>query len=112
MFLAATIISFPQPRKTYSAIASLPAQTLRPRGLHLITPDAKTSATSVSTQEQANRIVTQIEREIACQAYARNQRSLGFSTPTALPCPVHEIETPASVARRIFDALKSFARSA
>ncbi len=85
---------------------------MRPCGLHLVTPGTKISSTSATTQAQANRIVSQIEQEIARQAYARNQRSLGFSASIAPSRPFVEMETPASIARRIFHALKSFARSA
>jgi hypothetical protein len=112
VLVAATLISFPQSRNAYAAIAAVPTETMRSRGLHLVTSGVKISSTSASTQAQANRIVAQIEQEIARQAYSRNQRSLGFRAPVTPLHPVHEMETPASVARRIFHALKSFARSA
>jgi hypothetical protein len=61
---------------------------------------------SPSTQAKANLIVHQIEREFATQLY-EYAHSAQPTHPRVL-----EFETPASVASRIFYALRSFARSA
>jgi len=71
-----------------------------------------------NSQAQADRIVAQVEQEIARQAFREAQQqfhghTIGPSTPAKLfTLPVAEIETPASVARRLFAALLSFARPA
>jgi hypothetical protein len=91
--VSAQIFQFPKPANTFAATAAVPPRR------------------SVSeTQEQARRIVAQVEREIATQAYEeRLQMRLRFSTP---PPVVVEMETPGTVARRILHAILAFARSA
>jgi hypothetical protein len=109
--MTARVLQFPQapllrytgssPRR-HPKTGSMPA-----RSLHLIA--AATRSLASSTQSQADRIVAQIEREIAAQAYNRVQQRYRQTAPAA---NVVEFETPSSVARRIFQAIRSFAYSA
>jgi hypothetical protein len=141
--VATSIISFPfsgigapanQARPAYKAIPQsgpaantsvLPLASLRHRGLHLVGRATFSAAAMVSTPEsirrnsqaQADRIVAQVEQEIARQAFREAQQQLhGRTTPTSTPATVItlpvQIESPASVARRLFAALLSFARPA
>jgi hypothetical protein len=84
--VAASIIPFPQPA----------------------TAQASTSSRRRITQAQADRIVAQVETEIAHQAY-RHHRT-GASTLYVLPTPKPESTT--SIARRILTALLTFGKSA
>ena len=138
--MATSIISFPfsgiaapanQTRPAYKAIhqpgptantSVLPLTTLRHRGLHLVgraTSSALSTPESArrSSQAQADRIVAQVEQEIARQAFREAQQQLhGHTTPSSTPATVFtlpvQLESPASVARRLFAALLSFARPA
>jgi len=96
---------------------------LRHRGLHLVpasTEPASTRSTSnrSNSQAQADRIVAQVEQEIAIRAFRQRQSQINGNAPaTSTPAnlytlPIAETETAASVARRLFDALLSFARPA
>ena len=114
-----------QPHPTVDT-ALLPLATLRHRGLHVVGAAASSATASLSirgaaqstSQAQANRIVAQVEQEIARQALREaQQRTHGRAIASSAPAPIFslpsaEIETPASVARRIFAALLSFARPA
>ena len=128
--MAISILSFPQPviahspgsaRTSRSPAASvLPAPTLRHRGLHLVTgaPEPAAKSSRSSSQSQAERIVAQVEREIALRISRQHQEKLscnGSTKPSRAALytlPIAETESPASVARRLFAALLSFARPA
>ena len=138
--MATSIISFPfsgiaapanQTHPAYKAIhqpgptantSVLPLTTLRHRGLHLVgraTSSALSTPESArrSSQAQADRIVAQVEQEIARQAFREAQQQLhGHTTTPSTPATVFtlpvQLESPASVARRLFAALLSFARPA
>ena len=142
--MATSIISFPfsglatptdGARPAYKAVrqqgfaantSALPSATLRHRGLHLVGPAISSRAAMVSTPEsarrnsqaQADRIVAQVEQEIAIRAFRQRQSQINGNAPaTSTPAhlytlPIAETETAASVARRLFDALLSFARPA
>jgi len=125
--VARSIISFPQPAVARpsdiaSPTAFLPTANLRHRGLHLVTADNVLQATSThstpndhsTTQAQADRIVAQVEREIARKAFQQHQAKMGqapapTSTANLLTLPVAKPESAASVARRILAALFAFA---
>jgi len=126
--VARSIISFPQPAVARpsdiaSPTAFLPTANLRHRGLFLVTADNVPQATSTrstpdrrrrTTQAQADRIVAQVEREIARKAFQQHQAKMGqapapTSTANLLTLPVAKPESAASVARRILAALFAFA---
>ncbi len=135
--MATSIISFPfsgmaapahkavQRSGVAANTSALPFATLRHHGLHLVNRASASAAASFSTPEsarrnsqaQADRIVAQVEQEIARQAFREAQQQLhGRTTPLSTPATVFTLpvqtETPASVARRLFAALLSFARPA
>jgi len=126
--VAISILSFPQPviahspgsaRTSRSPAASvLPAPTLRHRGLHLVTGAPEPAAKSSRSSSQSERIVAQVEREIALRISRQHQEKLsgnGSTKPSRAALytlPIAETESPASVARRLFAALLSFARPA
>ena len=105
-----------------TSTTTLPLASLRHRGLHIVDrASASFSATRSprrDSQAQADRIVAQVEQEIAARAFREAQQKLHgrFNRPstqaTVHTLPVAEIETPASVTRRLFAALLSFARTA
>ena len=127
--MAANIIPFPQialssssPRhasaqpQTSEVLASIAIS--HHRGLHLLTGAIPSAPAQETSQQRANRIVAQVEHEIELQATRERELNLhGLPRTTAklrrLPSSiVAEIETPASIARRLFAALLSFARPA
>jgi len=133
--VATSIISFPQPAVAQSAsprpadivspTSFLPTANLRHRGLHLVTADNVLQATSThstpndhsTTQAQADRIVAQVEREIARKAFQQHQAKMGkapapTSTANLLTLPVAKPESAASAAKRLLAALFSFAMPA
>jgi len=138
--VATSIISFPfsgvgapayQARPVHEALqqqgsaannSSLPLASLRHRGLHLVGRIASSGAVTPESarrdsQAQADRIVAQVEQEIARQAFREAQQQLhGRTAVTSTPATVFTlpvpVETPAGVARRLFAALLSFARPA
>jgi len=122
--VAISIIQFPQnapaPQADRLSSASLlPTINNRHRGLHLITaavavarstPDRRRRA----TQAQANRIVAQVEREIARKAFREHQAKMGQApapsqAATLLTLPVAKPESASSVARRLLATLFAFA---
>jgi len=120
--VAISIIQFPQnapaPQADRLSSASLlPTTNNRHRGLHLITvavarstPDRRRRA----TQAQANRIVAQVEREIARKAFREHQAKMGQApapsqAATLLTLPVAKPESASSVARRLLATLFAFA---
>jgi len=126
---SSSIISFPHPietrnaRPVLSAFSPAPASTLRRNGLRLVPASSEPAASQSksnrsNSQAQANRIVAQVEREIALQANRRHHAQINGHTSAPHPSaivytlPVPEAETPAGVARRLFAALLSFARPA
>jgi hypothetical protein len=135
--VATSIISFPFAGMNVSAdpahpapkamrgTPAVPLAALRHQGLHLVPhtaaparePFATPESARRNSQAQADRIVAQVEQEIARQAFREAQQQLHgrtthLSTPaTVFTLPV-QIENPASVARRLFAALLSFARPA
>jgi hypothetical protein len=105
-----------------ASTTALPFASLRHRGLHIINRASASFPAASSprrdSQAQADRIVAQVEQEIANRAFREAQQRLHGHTnrpstqATVHTMPVTEIETPASVARRLFAALLSFARTA
>lgn len=127
--MAANIIPFPQIGLAPSSLRHTSAQpqpsvalasiaNYRHRGLHLLTGAIPSATAQETSQARANRIVAQVEHEIELQATRERELYLHDSPrKTAnlrhLPSSiVAEIETPVSVARRLFSALLSFARPA
>ncbi len=135
--MATSIISFPFSGTTASAdqarlmsnairrphsaakISTAPVAALRHRGLHLVNAAASASNFAHhSSQAQADRIVAQVEQEIARRAFREAQqqihgRSITPSTPARVfTLPVAGAESTTGIARRIFAALLSFARPA
>ena len=125
--MAMSILSFPQSVLAHtsrsSAVSILPAYTLRHRGLHLISTAPEPAAIygksgRSSSLSQAERIVAQVEREIALRASRQHQEKFNRNAPTKpsmavlYTLPIAETESPASIARRLFAALLSFARPA
>lgn len=91
--MPAQILQFPTPAIPQAATGTDPVQR-----------------TNLSTRAQARRIVAQIEREIAAQAQKHFIATpLRFTTP---PPVVVAMETPATVGRRILNALRAFIRRA
>jgi hypothetical protein len=127
--VAANIIPFPQIGLAPSSLRHASAQpqtsealasiaTYQHRGLHLLTGAIPSAPTQETSQQRANRIVAQVEHEIELQATRERELYLhGLPRTTAhlrrLPSSlVAEIETPVSIARRLFATLLSFARPA
>ena len=129
--MARSIISFPQPALTRpcdisSPEAFLPTANLRHHGLFLVTADNVLQTTAIrstpdrrrrATQTQADRIVAQVEREIARKAFQQHQAKMGQTpAPTSaanlLTLPVAKPESATSVARRLLAALFAFAMPA
>jgi hypothetical protein len=127
---SSSIIAFPRPIRTRSATPVLSAltpaasvSTLRYRGLRLVTTaqeplSERAKSGRIHSQAQADRIVAQVEREIALKAIRQRQAQINGHAPksstsaTLYTLPIAEAETAASVARRLFAALLSFARPA
>jgi len=103
----------PQTSEALSSIANY-----HHHGLHLLTGTIPSASAQETSQARANRIVAQVEHEIELQATRERELYLSGSPRKAanlrrLPSSiVAEIETPASIARRLFAALLSFARPA
>lgn len=128
--MARSIISFPQSAVARSSDISspeafFPPANCRHRGLFLVTADNVLQTTAIrstpdrrrrTTQAQADRIVAQVEREIARKAFQQHQAKMGqvptASTANLLTLPVAKPESAASVARRLLAALFSFAMPA
>ena len=123
--MALSIIQFPQQiaaqaADRFSSAPLLPTTNNRHRGLHLVTA-AAVAVSSIpdrrrrATQAQADRIVAQVEREIACKAFAEHQAKVMGHAPKAttkaalVTLPVAKPESAASVGRRLLAALFAFA---
>ena len=123
--MAMSIIQFPQQPTTqavdrFSSAPLLPTTHNRHRGLHLVTAAAAAASATPdrrrrATQAQANRIVAQVEREIARKAFAEHQAKVTGAAPKAttkaalVTMPVAKPETAAGVARRLLATLFAFA---
>ena len=123
--MAMSIIQFPQnaPAPQADDLSSaplLPTTHNRHRGLHLVTAAAVAASATPdrrrrATQAQANRIVAQVEREIARKAFAEHQAKVTGAAPKAttkaalVTMPVAKPETAASIARRLLATLFAFA---
>lgn len=126
---SSSIIAFPRPisarsaKPVLSALPSASTSSLRHHGLHLVTVSRRPISDQAksrcsNSQAQADRIVAQVEREIALEAIRQRQAQINGhaprpSTSAALyTLPIAEAETTASLAHRLFAALLSFARPA
>jgi len=123
--VAMSIIQFPQQPATqavdrFSSAPLLPTTHNRHRGLHLVTAAAAAASATPdrrrrATQAQANRIVAQVEREIARKAFVEHQAKVSGLAPkmhskaALLTLPVAKPESAASVAKRLLAALFAFA---